>query len=126
MAKLRLHRLALPDDALGYFLRRDWPRREEPADLGIADHRQPRAGIAGLEGADDQACCLKPCTRVTCVNLPICPATAAIATINLGMQNGQICVPSVQTKEPRLPLLPMSEHALDYRPRSCRSGGVCG
>ncbi len=37
-----------------------WSRRQEPADLGVSDHREPWVGIASLEGADDQACCLKP------------------------------------------------------------------
>lgn len=59
MAKLAFHDLTLPDDALGQLYRRGWSRVEEPADLGVSDHRERRVGIAGLEGADDQACCLK-------------------------------------------------------------------
>ena len=42
------------------FHRGGWSRRQEPADLGVSDHREPWVGIASLEGADDQACCLKP------------------------------------------------------------------
>ena len=60
MAKLAFHRLALPDKALGNLHRRGCSRGQEPADLGVGDHREPRAGIAALEGADDQACRLKP------------------------------------------------------------------
>lgn len=44
-------------------LHRGRSRGEEPADLGVGDHGEPRAGIARLEGADDQACCLKPRTH---------------------------------------------------------------
>jgi len=58
MAELAFHRLAFPEDALDQLHRRGWSRREEPGDLGVTDHREPRAGVAGLEGADDQACCL--------------------------------------------------------------------
>jgi hypothetical protein len=60
MAELTFHRLALRDGALGQLHRRGWSRREEPGDLGVTDHREPRAGVAGLEGADDQAWCLEP------------------------------------------------------------------
>ena len=63
MAKLAFHSLALPDDAPGSLHRGDWSGGQKPADLGVGDHREPRAGIAGLEGADNQACCLKPRTH---------------------------------------------------------------
>jgi hypothetical protein len=63
MAKVALHRLALADDTLDVFHRRVWSRREEPADLRISDHREPRAGVAGLESADDRARRLKPGTH---------------------------------------------------------------
>jgi hypothetical protein len=63
MAQLAFHRLALADDTLKVLHRRVWSRREEPADLRIGDHREPRAGVAGLESANDQPRCLKPSTH---------------------------------------------------------------
>ena len=80
VTELAFHRLPLADHAPGYLDRRGRSCGQEPCDLGIGDHREPWFGIAGLKGADDQACCLKPRAHDQIIRPAIpsraCPASA--------------------------------------------------